>query len=873
MGDSFRHHHGGEETPDSPLVFSVPTSLQEYMSRYVGRSAEHAPAPPSTAALYPEPSRMQHVSDRGSTPSNAANARPTSSSPLRATATAYHARPAATRVSSARATPHDSNASEPPMGIGVTAHSDNTSAWSARTGPPTLGQVDATFEGEGHPWRRQWNGNSNRSGSGGGVGRRRVQPRSASREGRPQSSTEVRRSDGGVNSGGADVGDGWSGGGTQEPLSPMDAAAAHDRSSHGGNGGDGGNSWFDVPGQRPAGMRRAHAAAIQSRHPPGWPSGGRGALFVGERQRETGEHPDGDQVNSSLRDEVMASQMHRGRRSLSDFLREVEEMVRRQRAEGRDPDQFPPRPQTAPQPSTGAHSHRVAATARGMAAIPPQGYPTSGSYDGRNATSGPHIGGTARYVPPGRRQMRRAAADAHLPYQPPVGTTAAARTETSPFHHPTVYDLPGGNTAPPSGIAGRTRTLPNPTYTPRPFSTPAGYGAPTLPTSAVAAATATATQRTATNTAVAAHGGRPPVPVPLSSSSRLSAAATAFSMSPGGYSAPDQNHHEASAAAEGGISGLAGTEEDLARQERWSHEWTMAVQQHALHGLSVGDGAGAHAQQQHGDSPAAAAGHRQPGNPDGSSGLSPQERFTQAQREIYHGGPLQQGRHGPFLQMVPLSRMTALPSEAGTADGGGTAPPAMDGSYDDRVGEAIQQDQDSAQGHLAVLPAFRHWESQRARLRIQWHEPANAPEVVPMESPGSDGTLVVTEHLPSNGPSRRGFDGNGARQENADFRSGGGGGGGGGDDVSKVEEALFSCLMSLDIRRLLMERGKGVIPRAGNHRRCMGSHSSRTELWTTPHLHSLAWLERCRDFQSKPPPHTPIHTLVMGSAKYLTARD
>lgn len=98
-----------------------------------------------------------------------------------------------------------------------------------------------------------------------------------------------------------------------------------------------------------------------------------------------------------------------------------------------------------------------------------------------------------------------------------------------------------------------------------------------------------------------------------------------------------------------------------------------------------------------------------------------------------------------------------------------------------------------------------------------------------MESPGSDGTLVVTEYLPSDGPSPRGFDRNGARQENADFRSSGGGGGGGGDDVSKVEEALFSCLMSLDIRRLLMERGKGVIPRAGNHRRCVGLRAtSRT---------------------------------------------
>lgn len=379
--------------------------------------------------------------------------------------------------------------------------------------------------------------------------------------------------------------------------------------------------------------------------------------------------------------------------------------------QSRDPEQFPPRPQTALQPSTGAHSHPVAPTARGMAEIPPQGYPMSGNDDGRNITNGPHIGGTARYVPPARRQMIRAAADIHLPYQPPVGAAAAARVATSPFQHPTM---------PPSETAGRARTLPN------------GNETPTLPTSAVAAAAATAAQRAANNTAVAAQGGRPPAPVPFSSPSRLSAAATAFSMAPGGYSAPDQNHHEVAAAADGGISGLAGTEEELARQEiwsqrqeRWSQGWTMAVQQHVPHGLSVGDGAGAHAQQQHGDSPAAAADNRRPdgvvpnGNPDGSSGLSPQERFTLPQREIYRGGPLQQGRHGPFLQMVPLSRMTALPPEAGTADGGGTAPPAMGGSYDDRVGEAIEQDQDSAQGHLAVLPAFRHGESPRARLQIQ----------------------------------------------------------------------------------------------------------------------------------------------------------
>lgn len=37
MGDSNRHHRGGEHTPEGPLVFSVPTSLQEYVSRSVFR--------------------------------------------------------------------------------------------------------------------------------------------------------------------------------------------------------------------------------------------------------------------------------------------------------------------------------------------------------------------------------------------------------------------------------------------------------------------------------------------------------------------------------------------------------------------------------------------------------------------------------------------------------------------------------------------------------------------------------------------------------------------------------------------------------------------------------------------------------------------
>lgn len=42
MGDSIRHYRGGEEAPESPLVFSVPTSLQEYMSRSVILGSEQA---------------------------------------------------------------------------------------------------------------------------------------------------------------------------------------------------------------------------------------------------------------------------------------------------------------------------------------------------------------------------------------------------------------------------------------------------------------------------------------------------------------------------------------------------------------------------------------------------------------------------------------------------------------------------------------------------------------------------------------------------------------------------------------------------------------------------------------------------------------
>lgn len=71
------------------------------------------------------------------------------------------------------------------------------------------------------------------------------------------------------------------------------------------------------------------------------------------------------------------------------------------------------------------------------------------------------------------------------------------------------------------------------------------------------------------------------------------------------------------------------------------------------------------------------------------------------------------------------------------------------------------------------------------------------------ESLPSDGTLVLAEHL-SAGPSPRGFS-----RSVPD---------GGNWDASEVEEALFSCLTSLGLRRLFLERGRGTVASGGYHR-------------------------------------------------------
>ena len=210
-------------------------------------------------------------------------------------------------------------------------HSNYFAAWRAVSGAPLVGSLDSEAESSGgrappdqqlqtHGGDRVREG----GGSGGWAGRRRVHARSASRGGRPQSSTDARRSGGGVGSGGGASG-GFdirgARGVSQVPLSPLDAATRDNRNA-GGRDGGGNSGLSEVPG-------RWHVAHV--RNPVDSASRGRGFLS-GERDRDAvDERPHMVEGNSSSR----LSNAQRARRSLSDFLREIEEMVRAQREQVR----------------------------------------------------------------------------------------------------------------------------------------------------------------------------------------------------------------------------------------------------------------------------------------------------------------------------------------------------------------------------------------------------------------------------------------------------------------------------------------------------------------------------------------------------------
>lgn len=306
------------------------------MRRYVDRPGQHAPPPPPAAAVSPEPFPVRHWFDnrRPNNNSNATTTQPAASStPLRAAAAAFEYNATNTAAPPAASpTRHDANATT--VETGRPTHSDYIAAWRAMSGPPLLGPVDSELEREGQqpPPRRRFHAaahgvgdhGTESDGGGSGGGRRRVQARSASRGGRPQSSTDARRSGGGLGRGGTGGGSGsggWSGesGGrvADVPFSPMSAGGR----DHGNGGGGGGSVLSDSPRywHNAYSGNPAYASAWRNRGSP--PGQQRSANeMVDERPRVV----EGNNMSRG-------GSAQRGRRSLSDFLREIEEMVRAQR--------------------------------------------------------------------------------------------------------------------------------------------------------------------------------------------------------------------------------------------------------------------------------------------------------------------------------------------------------------------------------------------------------------------------------------------------------------------------------------------------------------------------------------------------------------
>lgn len=399
-----------------------------------------------------------------------------------------------------------------------------------------------------------------------------------------------------------------------------------------------------------------------------------------------------------------------------------------------------------------------------MAAPPPQEHPR-GNNDGRaSGGSTPHIGGNARYIPPGERRwptitshILRAGSDTRF-----LGNPAAVGAEGNPYsRHPAA----GGrqeetsssvsrSAASPGGVA---EASPHPPHT---RSNPSHYVIPTLATTAAAAAAG----------AMAGAGARPQVagapqasrPATASRATlhppiRLSAAATAFSMPPAGETAasPDQpSENDTSTTARSGGGGGGNSSYDAAQEERARREGWSAVQAHAREaerrrGLAIGrDGlavgregrlhggvlaAMAAAARNRGDQsvPAHSPNPNPNANPDGSWASTQAERLAQAGLGFAHGGRLQHGERGPYLEVVPLTRMAELPPERGSVVPGDGGAASTTGGGDGAAGggarTADDQSQGRSQGHsqnfLGALPAFRHWESQRARLRIQVRGP------------------------------------------------------------------------------------------------------------------------------------------------------
>ena len=324
---------------------------------------------------------------------------------------------------------------------------------------------------------------------------------------------------------------------------------------------------------------------------------------------------------------------------------------------------------------------------------------------------------------------------------------AAVTAETGPYHHH--HPAVGGqqqtagapnsrNTAAQTVGAGAPPTRSHPSY----------YVIPTLATTAAAAAGAmTGGAGVRPGVAGAAAGpepreGRPPTAArpALHPPMRLSAAATAFSMPPaGGAVSPDQPHEPSTGSGDANTAEPGPARRSLVREQFREVEsrgglaigrdgLAIGREGRASGGVFAAAMAAARARADQSVVPAAVS------NPPerGSWASTQSERLAQAGLGFAHGGRLQHGDRGPYLEVVPLTRMAELPPERGAAtpadgerasgaggsDSDGTG--GREAEYQSEFRGQVQgQGQNQNQNHLAALPAFRHWESQRARLRIQ----------------------------------------------------------------------------------------------------------------------------------------------------------
>lgn len=203
--------------------------------------------------------------------------------------------------------------------------SNYLAAWRGMSGPPILAPNDSGCEDE-----------EPRPILGGGE--QRPQTRSSSRDGRPRSSTEARRFGG--NSGGAwDVNGGRS---NQVPLSPVLSGTIN--SIYDGNGEN--SNTISSESSSAVNIQRVDSRRTQTESSVAMTPNDiyyrvNDEVPFFERQEIVGRRPgiESGSLDNAVRgggeSRPMArgGQPRRGRRSLSDFLREIEEVVRAQRAE------------------------------------------------------------------------------------------------------------------------------------------------------------------------------------------------------------------------------------------------------------------------------------------------------------------------------------------------------------------------------------------------------------------------------------------------------------------------------------------------------------------------------------------------------------